>query len=56
MIACYMVGIASRFAGMNGWDEAQIAAVRVAKIDGEHQDRRADPRSQRSGLPFGKRP
>ena len=30
----YMIGIASRFAGMNGWNEAQIAALRAGKTTG----------------------
>jgi hypothetical protein len=30
----YMIGIASRFAGMNGWNEAQIAAVRAGEPTG----------------------
>jgi hypothetical protein len=28
----YMIGIASRFAGMNGWTEAQIAALRTGTL------------------------
>ncbi len=31
----YMIGIASRFAGMNGWTEAQIAALRKGKTTGD---------------------
>jgi hypothetical protein len=31
----YMIGIASRFAGMNGWNEAQIAALRNGKTTGD---------------------
>ena len=31
----YMIGIASRFAGMNGWTEAQIAALRAGATTGD---------------------
>lgn len=31
----YMIGIASRFARMNGWTEAQIAALRVGATTGD---------------------
>ncbi|MDB5977140.1 MAG: hypothetical protein JWR07_3900 [Nevskia sp.] len=31
----YMIGIASRFAGMNGWAEAQIAALRAGAATGD---------------------
>jgi hypothetical protein len=31
----YMIGIASRFARMNGWTEAQIAALRTGAITGD---------------------
>jgi alkylhydroperoxidase/carboxymuconolactone decarboxylase family protein YurZ len=31
----YMIGIASRFARMNGWTEAQIAALRTAATTGD---------------------
>ena len=31
----YMVGIASRFASMNGWTEAQIAALRTGTTTGD---------------------
>jgi hypothetical protein len=31
----YMIGIASRFAGMNGWAEAQIAALRTGATTGD---------------------
>jgi hypothetical protein len=31
----YMIGIASRFAGMNGWTEAQIAALRNGTATGD---------------------
>jgi len=31
----YMIGIASRFAGMNGWTEAQIAALRAGTTTGD---------------------
>jgi hypothetical protein len=31
----YMVGIASRFAGVNGWTEAQIAALRAGTTTGD---------------------
>jgi hypothetical protein len=31
----YMIGIASRFAGMNGWTEAQIAALRTGTTTGD---------------------
>ena len=31
----YMIGIASRFAGMNGWNEAQIADLRAGKTSGD---------------------
>src|SRR6266702_4432859 len=51
----YMMGIASRFARMNGWTEAQIAALRTGTNDGRRQDRRADPRGQGSDCQFGKR-
>jgi hypothetical protein len=30
----YMIGIASRFAGMNGWNEVQIAALRAGETTG----------------------
>ena len=50
----YMIGIASRFARMNGWTEAQIVALADRHNDGRRQDRRADPRGQGSGCQFGK--
>jgi hypothetical protein len=31
----YMIGIASRFAGMNGWTEAQIAALQAGTTTGD---------------------
>jgi hypothetical protein len=31
----YMIGIVSRFAGMNGWSEAQIAALRTGTTTGD---------------------
>ena len=31
----YMIGIASRFAGMNGWSETQIAALRTGATTGD---------------------
>ena len=31
----YMIGIASRFARMNGWTEAQIAALRMGTTTGD---------------------
>jgi hypothetical protein len=31
----YMIGIASRFAGMNGWTEAQIGALRTGTTTGD---------------------
>ena len=31
----YMIGIASRFAGMNGWTDAQIAALRTGTTTGD---------------------
>jgi hypothetical protein len=31
----YMIGIASRFAGMNGWSPAQIAALRTGATTGD---------------------
>ncbi|RFB75530.1 carboxymuconolactone decarboxylase family protein [Methylovirgula sp. 4M-Z18] len=31
----YMIGIASRFAGMSGWTEAQIAALRTGATTGD---------------------
>ena len=31
----YMIGIASRFARMNGWTEAQIAALRIGTTTGD---------------------
>jgi hypothetical protein len=31
----YMIGIASRFAGMNGWTDAQIAALRKGTSTGD---------------------
>ncbi|WP_235210443.1 hypothetical protein [Caballeronia sordidicola] len=36
----YMMGIASRFAGMNGWTDAQITALRTGTTTGDaHQAR-----------------
>jgi hypothetical protein len=31
----YMIGIASRFAGMNGWTEGQVAALRTGTTTGD---------------------
>jgi hypothetical protein len=31
----YMIGIASRFAGMNGWNETQVAALRTGTATGD---------------------